>query len=204
MSKNLKLVIFIILMGTITSVLLQGTYTLTKDRIAENADIKLKSAVLDGFDIAYTTANIHDVFDEEVTIFTYEDDTNGDFTFYVDDQTGAISFEYAGGGVWDEISGVLTLESDLVTIQKVAVLAQAETPGLGAIVATDDYLATFEGVQMLPQLEINKDDSANADNEVDTITGATRTSKAFETMLNDTYTRAMSIWESEGYGGTNS
>jgi len=204
MSKNLKLVVFIIIMGTITSVLLQGTYTLTKDRIAENADIKLKSAVLDGFDIAYTTSNIHDVFDSEVTIINHRDDVNGSFTFYVDDQTGAIAFEYAGGGVWDEISGVLTLESDLVTIQKIAVLAQAETPGLGAIVATEDYLANFVGIKMTPQLEINKDDAANKENEVDTITGATRTSKAFEDMLNLTYTTAMDIWESESYGGSNS
>jgi len=204
MSKNLKLVVFIIIMGTITSVLLQGTYTLTKDRIAENADIKLKSAVLDGFDIAYTTSNIHDVFDSEVTIINHTDDVNGSFTFYVDDQTGAIAFEYAGGGVWDEISGVLTLESDLVTIQKIAVLAQAETPGLGAIVATEDYLANFVGIKMTPQLEINKDDAANKENEVDTITGATRTSKAFEDMLNLTYTTAMDIWESESYGGSNS
>ncbi len=204
MSKNLKLVVFIIIMGTITSVLLQGTYTLTKDRIAENADIKLKSAVLDGFDIAYTTSNIHDVFDSEVTIINHTDDVNGSFTFYVDDQTGAIAFEYAGGGVWDEISGVLTLESDLVTIQKVAVLAQAETPGLGAIVATDDYLANFVGIKMMPQLEINKDDAENKENEVDTITGATRTSKAFENMLNLTYATAMDIWELESYGGSNS
>ncbi len=201
MSKNLKLIIFILILGTVTSVLLLGSYEFTKDRIAENADVKLKSAILDGFGIAYTTGNVNDVFDEEVLVINYESDTDDNMTFYVDTEDGAVSFEYSGGGVWDTISGVITLESDLVTIRKIAVLAQAETPGLGAVVATPQYLANFEGVIMTPQLEINKDDSPNADNEVDTITGATRTSKAFQDMLNQAYTYAMFVWNQEGYGG---
>lgn len=201
MSKNLKLIIFILIMGVVTSVLLQGTYYLTKDRIAENADVKLKSAVLDGFGIAHTTQNVNDIFDQEVQVIEYMSATADDITFYVDTDTGAISFEFSGGGVWDTISGVLTLESDLLTIQKIAVLEQAETPGLGGVVATDTYLNTFIGVLMTPELEINKDSSANADNEVDTITGATRTSKAFEDMLNTTYAYAIGVWNAEGYGG---
>ena len=201
MSKNLKLIVFILILGTVTSVLLLGSYELTKDRIAENADVKLKSAILDGFGIEYTTGNVNDVFDQEVLVLTYTSDTEDDITFYVDTKDGAISFEYSGGGVWDTISGVLTLKSDLVTIRRVAVLAQAETPGLGAVVATPQYLETFEGILMTPQLEINKDDSPNADNEVDTITGATRTSKAFQDMLNQAYTYAMFVWDQEGYGG---
>jgi Na+-transporting NADH:ubiquinone oxidoreductase subunit C len=192
--------LFILILGTVTSVLLLGTYKLTEDRIALNADIKLRSAVLDGFGIAYTTSNINDIFESDVDVIEYES-AEGNITFYVDSISGAVSFEYSGGGVWDTITGVLTLESDLVTIRKVAVLEQAETPGLGGVVATDQYLANFEGILMTPQLEINKDDSDNAANEVDTITGATRTSKAFEDMLNSTYTYAMVVWEAQGYGG---
>lgn len=204
MNRNLKVILFVLILGVLTSVLLLGAKSLTEDRIALNADIKLKSAVLDGFGIAYTTADIHDVFDADVQIITYESDTNDDITFYVDEISGAVSFAYSGGGVWDTISGILTLAPDMETIRKVAVLSQAETPGLGGVVATPQYLATFEGIKMTPQLEINKDDAANADNEVDTITGATRTSKAFEAMLNTTYTYAMQVWTSEGYGGMSS
>jgi Na+-transporting NADH:ubiquinone oxidoreductase subunit C len=192
--------LFILILGTVTSVLLLGTYKLTEERIALNADIKLRSAVLDGFGIDYTTSNINDIFESDVDVIEYES-TEGNITFYVDSISGAVSFEYSGGGVWDTISGLLTLESDLVTIRKVAVLEQAETPGLGGVVATAQYLENFEGILMTPMLEINKDDSENADNEVDTITGATRTSKAFEDMLNSAYTYAMVVWEAEGYGG---
>ena len=52
---------------------------------------------------------------------------------------------------------------------------------------------------MVPQLEINQPDaSANKPNEVDTITGATRTSKAFEGMLNVSYTAAAAAWAKGG------
>ncbi len=200
MNRNLKVILFVLILGVVTSLLLLGAKALTEDRIAINADVKLKSAVLDGFDIAYTIANIHDVFDTEVAVYDYEgsaDDNSDNLTFYYQVSTGAIAFEFSGGGVWDTISGILTLESDFETIQKIAVLEQAETPGLGGVVATSQYLDTFVGVVMVPQLEINKDDAANAVNEVDTITGATRTSKAFETMLNETYTYALSIWEDD-------
>ena len=86
--------------------------------IAENADITLKSAVLDGFGISYNIGNVNDVFDTEVQIINYQSDTADDITFYVDQVSGAVSFAYTGGGVWDTISGLLTLESDMETIRK--------------------------------------------------------------------------------------
>ena len=150
MNRNFKVIIFVLLLGSITSFLLLGAKALTEDRIAQNADIKLKSAVLDGFGISYNTQNVNDVFDQEVQVISYQNDTTGNVTFYVDQVSGAVSFEYSGGGVWDTISGVITLESDMQTIRKVAVLYQAETPGLGAVVATPQYLDTFVGVLMVP------------------------------------------------------
>ena len=52
---------------------------------------------------------------------------------------------------------------------------------------------------MVPELKINQPDSAvNKPNEVDTITGATRTSKAFESMLNVSYTAAAAAWAKGG------
>ncbi len=200
MNRNLKAIVFVLILGVITSVVLLGAKSLTEDRIALNSDVKLKSAVLDGFDISYNAANIHDIFSQEVMIFYYEglaNDDSDDISFYYHSSTGAVAFEFSSGGVWDTISGVLTLESDLETIQRIAVLYQAETPGLGGVVATAQYLNTFIGIKMTPQLEINKDNAANAENEVDSITGATRTSKAFESVLNTTYVYALSIWEDE-------
>lgn len=191
MSPSIKMIVFIILLGLITSGLLLGADALTEDRIAANQEFEILSTILDAYGESYTTANVNDVFAD--TVDTIEVDG---LTFYVHKTTGSVSFQFEGGGVWGPIIGVLTLESDFETIQRVAVLEQEETPGLGGIVATRNYLDTLNGIKMTPQLLIAKDTAPNQDNEVDSITGATRTSTAFQNILNAAYAAHQSAWDS--------
>jgi Na+-transporting NADH:ubiquinone oxidoreductase subunit C len=193
MNPSVKMIVFVILLGAITSVLLLGADALTQDRIIANQEFEILSTILDAYDESYTTANINEVF--ETTVDTI---TSGDYTFYVHKATGAVSFLFEGGGVWGPIIGVLTLESDFETILRVAVLEQEETPGLGGIVATRNYLDTLNGIKMVPELIIAKDPAPNLDNEVDAITGATRTSTAFQNILNNAYSAHKSAWDHLG------
>lgn len=189
MNKNLKLIIFIVIVGVVTSGLLLGADALTKSRIELNREAKLKSAVLDGFGIEYTFSNIHDIYDQDVEIIT-----EGDLTFYVDQNSGRVSYEFEGSGLWGEIIGLITLEDDFVTIARITILQQNETPGLGGVVAERPYLDKFVGKKMTPKLEITKT-GTNLDNEVDTITGATQTSTAFGLILNASYNEHRAVWE---------
>jgi Na+-transporting NADH:ubiquinone oxidoreductase subunit C len=61
------------------------------------------------------------------------------------------------------------------------------------VVAERPYLETFENKQMT--VDISKTANISMANEVDAITGATRTSDAFENILNDTYGTLIPIWE---------
>ncbi|MBN2300572.1 MAG: FMN-binding protein [Acholeplasmataceae bacterium] len=192
MNQYVKMILFVIILGTITSVLLLGGDYLTRDLIEANKEADLKSAILDSNDISYTFSNIHDVFSE--TINTIELDG---LTFYEDKETGSISYMFNGGGVWGPIIGIITLESDFETIQSIKILQQEETPGLGGVIAEPNYLSTFIGIKMVPQIEINKDTSENAANEIDAITGATRTSKAVELILNEAYTEHKTAWDNQ-------
>jgi len=189
-SQYVKMLVFVLALALGTSGVLLGMEELTAERIEANAEIELQQTILDAYDISYTTTNINDVFESSVEII--EEDG---LTLYVDRKSGAVSFEFIGGGVWGPISGVLTLESDYETIRSVAVLQQEETPGLGGVVANPQYLATFEGILMTPELMIEKDTSDNDPNEVDSITGATRTSDAFELILNNAYEAHQSMWQ---------
>lgn len=191
MKQNLKLIVFVLILGVLTSGLLVGVDALTRERITQNQAAQLKSAILDANQISYNFTNIHDVFDEEIEIITV-----GDLTFYEAKESKNVSYPYLGGGVWGPISGIVTLKSDFETIVAVKVLNQQETPGLGGIIAEAKYLATFVGIKMVPTLEIRKDSSANKVNEIDAITGATRTSEAFEIIMNDNYTLYKAAWES--------
>ncbi len=190
MNQYIKMLVFVLFLAAGTSGILLGMEELTADRIEANQEIELQQTILDAYDISYTTTNINEVFESSVDVI--EEDG---LTLYVDKDSGAVSFEFNGGGVWGPIIGVLTLENDHETIKTVAVLQQEETPGLGGVVASPQYLATFEGILMTPELMIEKNTSANAPNEVDSITGATRTSDAFELILNNAYNAHLSMWQ---------
>jgi Na+-transporting NADH:ubiquinone oxidoreductase subunit C len=189
MNQNLKMMIFVVILGLVTSALLLGANALTEDRIELNKEAKLKSAILDGFDIEYNFTNIHDVFDDSITIL--EEDG---YTFYANDETGSVAYRFEGSGLWGPIIGILTLESDFQTIVRITILEQEETPGLGGVVAERPYLDNYVGVKMTPAIDVTKE-GATEPNQVDAITGATGTSNAFEGILNDNYAEYSAAWQ---------
>lgn len=191
MNQNIKMIFFVIILGAITSVLLIGMDLITKDRIIANEEALLKSAVLNANEVSYSFTNIHDIFAEEVEVV----ESKG-LTLYIHTASGNVSYVFEGGGVWGPIIGMITLAPDFETIVQITILQQEETPGLGGIVADPLYLANFVGIVMVPTIEINKDPATNKPNEVDAITGATRTSSSFETILNDNYVLYLDAWNS--------
>lgn len=205
MKQNLRLIIFILILGMFTSGLIVGMDVLTSDRIQENQLAQLKAAVLSANEVSFTPANIHQIFETEIDVIEVKNFTftgagdyppiaARDYFFYQHKQTKNVSYEFTGSGLWGAINGVITLKEDMQTIVNIVVLQQQETPGLGGIVAEPRYLARFVNIIMVPKIEINKDTAPNKPNEVDTITGATGTSKAFENILNQNYAWHMMAW----------
>jgi Na+-transporting NADH:ubiquinone oxidoreductase subunit C len=190
MKNQLKLFAFVIILGTLTSLLLLGMDLITRDRIAANAEALLKSSILDANAVSYNFTNIHDIFEGEVEIVEAEG-----LTFYVHKTSGNISYAFAGGGIWGPIEGIITLAPDFETIVAIKILQQEETPGLGGVVAEPRFLAQFVGKKMTPELIIAKNPEPNADNEVDAITGATGTSNRFSLILNTSYTEHKAVWD---------
>jgi Na+-transporting NADH:ubiquinone oxidoreductase subunit C len=176
-----------------------GMDALTADRIEANKEAEFKSVILSAYDIDFNFNNIHDVFEtsvEKVTKQLATGEFQGSYDFWVDPATGSISFPFSGDGVWGEISGLITLDETFTEILSITVLQQVETPGLGGIVATREYLDTFEGIIFIDdEIEvIKKDNTPNEANQVDAIAGATRTSNAFRTILNEAYAAYKFAW----------
>ncbi len=193
MNRILKIMGFVVAMGVITSTLLIGMDVLTSERITRNEEALLQSKILDAFEIEYNTSNIYDTFTENVEKVELTID-GVNVPVYRNPDTGSISFEIEGGGVWGPIIGVLTLNEDLRTIENVGILAQQETPGLGGRIVELPYLAKYEGVVFDPIVEVLKE-GASAPNQVDAITGATSTSSAFQTILNDSYEQVIPAYQ---------
>lgn len=196
MKQYIKMMLFVILLGTIVSGLLVGMDMFTKDRIARNQEALVKSSILDAYNIGYNFNTIFDVFEDNVTEVVVDNQT-----FYIDNETNQVSYIFEGSGVWGPIKAIMTLESDFKTIVGITILEQEETPGLGGVLAEKPYLDTYVGTilaESSPYIIIRHDSGENLDNEVDAITGGTRTSEAFMKMVNETYPVFKALWESRG------
>lgn len=192
MKQYVKMIVFVLVMAILTSSILLGVEALTAERIQNNQDAKVKVAVLEANNIPYSITTINETFDAEIEIIEIDG-----WTFYVNPDTNAVSFAISGSGVWGPIEGILTLEEDFETIVNVTILQQEETPGLGGVIAESQYLETFVGKVMVPEFEINKDPAENLPNEIDSIVGATNTSKRFQEFFNADYAEAKIAWLSQ-------
>lgn len=186
--RYLQMLLFVIVMGAVSSGILIGMDLLTRDRIAANAEYSWKTAILTHNSIEFTTDNFTTVFDESIEITNGNDiDTNAPLVLYTNKANGNISFRFYGYGLWDVLEGVLTLQPDFQTIVSVSVLKQAETPGLGGKVAERSYLDKYIGKKFDSSGSIKAVPIAASENEVDVITGATGTTSQFISVLNQTY-----------------
>lgn len=187
MNSALRIIIFVIIMGTVSASLLVGVNVYTAGLIAKNEELKIKSSVLDALEIPYDKFNVLEIFDQEVKVL------RKDKSQFYQAKDGGISFEFAGPGLWGPVSGIISLEKDLKTIRKIKITHQEETPGLGGRIAERDYLKQFKNKEVLPKIIFMPEGKANAKNEVDAITGATGSSRAFEKLINENAQKYLAI-----------
>ena len=179
MKNALKVIIFVIIMGTVSGLLLVGVNVYTMPLISKNEEFKLKRSVLDVLEIAHDEPGVTKVFAGEV-----KESKKDGYAFYTSND-GAVAFEFRGSGLWGPVSGIISLEKDLKTIRKVKITYQEETPGLGGRIAEASYLKQFKNKEILPRLIFMPEGKASQKNEVDAITGATGSSRAFEKLINE-------------------
>lgn len=187
MRAALRVLIFVLVMGTVSGGLLVGVNAITASLIAKNEELKLKSSVLDALEINYDKTNALKIFAENVK--TIKKDK---YTFYTASDA-SVAFEFYGPGLWGPISGIISLEKDLKTIRKIKINHQEETPGLGGRIAEADYLKQFKHKEVLPRLKFMPEGKAIEKNEVDAITGATGSSRAFEKLINENLQKYLAV-----------
>jgi electron transport complex protein RnfG len=95
------------------------------------------------------------------------------------------SLPWEGNGFQGKIRLMIGLTADLNTITSIEVLEQVETPGLGTKVADDPYRSQFASLKAVPRVDWVKGTPPTRENEIQTITGATISSKAVVAIVND-------------------
>lgn len=177
MSLYKQMVIVLTSIGIISGALLVSVNLLTKDRIASNKQKEIEAAVLR---VIPGTKASQKIYEEK------------DFTVYQgkDDQGNLLGFAIntAAGGFQDKILYIFGLNIQLTRISSLYVLNQKETPGLGAKIANERaFLQFWEGKECSRPLSLRKppvEKEKLAASEVNTITGATVSSRAVLSSVN--------------------
>lgn len=100
-------------------------------------------------------------------------------------QPTGYSLPWEGNGFQGKVRLMIGVSPDLTTITSVEILEQVETPGLGTKIAEEPFRPQFNGLKAMPQVDWVKGAPPTKANEVQTITGATISSKAVVAIIND-------------------
>lgn len=95
------------------------------------------------------------------------------------------SLVYSGNGFQGKIKLMIGLEEDLNKITSIEILEQSETPGLGTKILEPDYKDQYNGLTPVPDIKLVKGIPPENPNEVQSITGATISSRSVVNIVNE-------------------
>ncbi len=191
MKDKLLMIIFVLVLGSVLTAALIVVNNVTTPIIDAYNVQRIKMSVLDVLGIPYNEENLESVFYENV-----DEASKGAEILYISNN-GDIAFEISGAGLWGPIEGVMGLNNDRKTIKRIVIVRQEETPGLGGRIGEDEFLNRFLDKAVVPSLEIVAPGKAQNNNQVDGITGATMSVKAFEILLNTEVQRYLTLLSEE-------
>lgn len=130
---------------------------------------------------------------------SYEAVPNAGFEIYkVRDEANKLigySLVYEGNGFQGKIRVMMGLSDDLKKLTMYEILEQSETPGLGTKILEDPFKKQFTGLVAEPNVVWVKGKAPSKPNEIQTITGATISSKAIVAIINNALEKARALKE---------
>jgi len=195
MKKQLRSVLYMFLISLFFASLVSAVRNLNEKTIASNQALKLQRIILQVLDIAaeknISDENISRLFMERVKVIQVEEQTL--YVGYEEDGQTIIGYAFpvGGPGFWGPIQGMVGVDPDATKVLGIAFYKHTETPGLGGRITEDWFSSQFKGLRLFPIkgnqkiFYLKPAGTTGAPNELDAITGATNTSAAVETFLND-------------------
>ncbi len=147
-------------------------YTAAEERIKANAQKAIDDAIAR---LSPNTSEIHEVSVEDGLVYELYDGS-GKFIGY--------AFTAKGQGYQGEIEMLVIADTALAELEGIEVIDSVETPGLGAKINEKDFKKQFSGLNISGQIECIKDTPVG-DSQIQAITGATVSSKAVVSILNE-------------------
>lgn len=201
MKKKLFSVGYMFLITLCFTSMVSAVKYFNEERIQRNEVLKLQRIILKVLNIPIQE-NISDesllrLFESRVKPIQVND-TNL-FVGYEKDAPAirGYAFPVGGPGFWGPISGMVAVDPQASKILGIAFYKHSETPGLGGRLTEAWFTNQFAGIPLYPiegkkKIFYLKPQGGNkAPNELDAITGATGTSRAVESFLNQDLDRFM-------------
>ena len=184
-AKRIQPIVFMAVVTIICIILTAALHLYTYDQVKENEQFFVWRSVLDSAAISHdgTPSDVVKLFDQYVT-------EDGDMYVVNTPEHGRrFVLEQTGPGLWGPITVMIGFEDDKTTLSGVSIVSQTETPGLGARIEEPWFTAQFAGKKG-PSFKIVEEGTASQPKEIDSITGATRTSDAFKSIIEKAFVLA--------------
>lgn len=178
MTLSFRMVSVLTCVGILSGGLLTGVGILTKERIALNKQKEIEEAIVTVVPGTISSLKLYE--EKDFTIYGGKD-SNGTLLGYA---------VYASGtGFQDKITLMYGINGSLTKINRLTILDQLETPGLGAkITDREAFLRYWENRESTGSLSLRKPAAGSPEelssSEVNTITGATISSEAVLNTVN--------------------
>ena len=199
MKKQVLSVVYMFLISLFFASLVSAVKMMNDKRIERNQTIKLQQIILQVLQISSPEQMKEKPLSEDELARLFAERVKGidveERQLYIGyEQNGQTIQGYAlpvgGPGFWGPIQGMVGIAPDASRVLGIAFIRHSETPGLGGRITEPWFTGQFEDLPLYPIegdqniFYLKPEGTAQAPNELDAITGATNTSAAVETFLN--------------------
>ncbi|MDD4203094.1 MAG: FMN-binding protein [Candidatus Omnitrophica bacterium] len=172
MKKIIHILSVLTLVSLLSGACLVGVYKATAQKIVDNQKKATKDAI---FKIFPEGKDSKQIDKKDLEIFSVTD---------AKQELLGYAFTCAGNGYQGEIKIMAGIEKDLNTLVGIEILESQETPGLGQEITNQPFKDEFKQLKTEPNIIYVKGEKPDQPNEIETITGATISSKAVVAILN--------------------
>ena len=193
MNTSMKMIVVLTVITTLVGGVLAAWDGFTQPKIEQHRLERLRNAV-------------KEVLPQHQTYDKIEADGQ---TFYVGKssagEVAGIAFPASGAGFQGEIRLMIGVDATFDQITGIAILQQTETPGLGTKIVTDPsnqknpdwFTDQFQGIKAVSGIDVVKNQKPSNATEIQAITGATISSQAVVSILNNRLDQAKQIYKAQ-------
>jgi len=189
LNKSVKMIVTLTVLGALAGIILAVVFKMADPLIQINREKELKAAIFTVLPAAKDYRTLEKPLKDEVV------------TVYVglgeDGSPVGLAFKADGNGFQGNVGVMVGLGLDYMKLKGIQVLDQVETPGLGNRILEKWFMDQFKGVEVHPKIEYIKYRKPEKPNQIQAITGATISSNAVVTNINNAVKKVEQLFTKE-------